>query len=95
MSGPQPLCALTPSESYAAAALFALALRETLAEARAGGGDDAFETGGLAQRVFADLAVPSRAWPVRRPTCAVLPACPSCAFPRRGVLNQFCVSFAH
>ena len=85
MSGPH--CALTPAESYAAAALFALSLRETLAEARADASADAsdaacscFESGGLAQRVFADLAVPSRAWPVRRGTCATLPACPSCAF---------------
>ena len=85
MSGPH--CSLTPAEAYAAAALFALALRETLAEARADASADAsntscscFESGGLAQRVFADLAVPSRAWPVRGDTCAKLPACPSCAF---------------
>ena len=74
---------LTPSEAYAAAALFALALRETLHEARADDGSAAalhdnsgsgesssaqgvWLAGGLAQRAFADLGVPSRAWSVRK-----------------------------
>ena len=86
---------LTPSEAYAAAALFALSLRETLAEARAdggaaaacgvqgSGGEGVWLAGGLAQRVFADLGVPSRAWLVRRRVAAAFwraPCAPIASF---------------
>jgi hypothetical protein len=82
---------LTPSEAYAAAALFALALRESLRDSRASDGSAAalhdnsegahgvWLAGGLAQRVFADLGVPSRAWSVRHLAARTTSHCVRCA----------------